>query len=53
MSPADFEMMEAIEHSEGTPIQANLDNLPTDSDNFEVDFALDDDEEDDGLAFEF
>jgi hypothetical protein len=53
MSPADFEMMEAIEHSEGTPIQANLDNLPTDSDNFEVDFASDDDEEDDGLAFEF
>jgi hypothetical protein len=53
MSPADFEMMEAVEHSEGTPIQANLDKLPTDSDNFEVDFALDDDEEDDGLAFEF
>jgi hypothetical protein len=53
MSPADFEMMEAIEHSEGKPIQANLDNLPTDSDDFEVDFALDDDDEDDGLAFEF
>jgi hypothetical protein len=54
MSPADFEMMEAVEHSEGTPIQANLDKLPTDSDDFEADFALDDDdEEDDGLAFEF
>lgn len=52
MAPADFEMMEAIEESEGTPIEANLDKVPTDTDDFELNFSSDDDEDDD-IAFEF
>jgi hypothetical protein len=52
MAPADFEMMEAIKESEGIAIEANLDKVPTDTDDFELNFSSDDDEDDD-IAFEF
>jgi hypothetical protein len=48
---ADYEMMEAIESSEGTPIEANLDNVPVEKkeeiidNSFDLDFVSDDTEE--------
>jgi hypothetical protein len=48
---ADYEMMEAIESSEGTPIEANLDNVPVEKkeeiidNSFDLDFVSDDAEE--------
>jgi hypothetical protein len=53
MTHADFEMMEAIDASEGTPIEANLDKVPTDTEDFELDFTSNEDDEDDDISFEF
>ena len=43
MSPADYEMMEAIEFSEGTPAIANLDDIPVEKNDFDLDVSFDDD----------
>jgi hypothetical protein len=48
---ADYEMMEAIESSEGTPAVANLDTIPVEKkeeiidNSFDLDFVSDDTEE--------
>ena len=49
---ADLEMIEAMECSEGTPIEADLDSVPTDTDDFDLDFSQVEDEDDDS-SFEF
>lgn len=49
-SPADYEMLEAIESTEGTPVVADLDSIPVEKKD-DLDFELDlsnDDTEDDG-----
>ena len=48
-SPADYEMLEAIESTEGTPAVADLDSIPVekkDDLDFELDLSNDDDTED-------
>jgi hypothetical protein len=52
ITPADLEMIEAMESSEGTPIEADLDSVPTDTDDFDLDFSQVEDEDDDS-SFEF
>jgi hypothetical protein len=50
-TPADYEMMEAMEFSEGTPAEANLDNIPVEKkqeiivDSFDLDFDVSDETE--------
>jgi hypothetical protein len=59
LSPADYEMMEAIESSVGTPIEADLDNVPTEKkeeivdNSFDLDFELDNVEETDDNTPDF
>ena len=52
ITPADLEMIEAMESSEGTPIEADLDSVPTNTDDFDLDFSQIEDEDDDS-SFEF
>ena len=52
VTPADLEMIEAIESSEGIEIEADLDSVPKDTDDFDFDFSQVEDE-DDELSFEF
>jgi hypothetical protein len=52
VTPADLEMIEAIESSEGIEIEADLDSVPKDTDDFDFDFSQVEDEDDD-LSFEF
>ena len=51
-SPADYEMLEATESSDGTPAVADLDSIPVEkkesSVDFELDLSNDDDKEEDG-----
>ena len=50
-TPADYEMMEAMEFSEGTPAEVNLDNIPVEKkqeiivDSFDLDFDVSDETE--------
>jgi hypothetical protein len=59
LSPADYEMMEAIESSVGIPIEADLDNVPTEKkeeiidNSFDLDFQLDNVEETDDNTPDF
>lgn len=53
-SPADYEMMEAIEYSEGIPAVADLDEIPgKEDDDFNFDLDVSDDTEDDGNIPDF
>mgnify|MGYP000002578318 CR=1 FL=1 len=45
---ADIQLLEATENSEGEPINANLDSLPQEANDFDFDFS---DEDDDDPSF--